>query len=361
MVLNNLAHRPVRTGLSVVAVAVEVLLIISTVGLVNGMVQELGQRMRGVGADILVQAPGASFLTGLSSAPMSVKIAGKLEEMPQVQVVAPVLIQSSGGLTVIYGIDERFRRLTGGFTFVAGRDLQGGLEILVDTIYARDNKDKVRVGGTLEFWNRNFKVVGIVEHGKGARLFVPLATAQDLNGAEGKATMFFVRLDRPENTAPALAAIQKLLEGYNVRSMEEYVSLMTVSNFPGLRPFVRVMIGISLTIGFLVIFLAMYTTVLERTRDIGILKSLGASKLYITALFLREVSLIAAAGIVLGIAGSLLLRNAVLKAFPSLTINITPEWIGWAAVIAALGALIGALYPAFRAAQQDPIAALAYE
>src|SRR5258707_611562 len=142
MVLNNLAHRPVRTALSVIAVAVEVLLIVSTVGLVTGIVDEMGRRMRGVGADILVQPSGSSFLTGLGSAPMPVAIAGKLSEIQHVATVAPVLIQSSGGLTVIYGIDDTYRKLTGGFAMIEGRDLQGGQEILADDVYADQNHVK---------------------------------------------------------------------------------------------------------------------------------------------------------------------------------------------------------------------------
>lgn len=360
MVLNNLGHRPVRTMLSVIAVAVEVLLIISVVGLVTGMVDEMSRRMKGVGADILVQPPGSSFLTGLSSAPMPARIADKLAEVPHVTAVAPVLLQSSGGLTVIYGIEpEKYRRVTGGFELLEGREIQGGQEIMADDIYASSNK--WRVGRKVNFWNHDFTVVGIVNHGKGARLFVPLATAQELLGAAGKASLFFARVDRQENVPGALEAFKAMLPGYNVRTMEEYTSLMTVASFPGLQPFVRVMIAISVTIGFLVIFLAMYTTVLERTREIGILKSLGASKLYIANLILREVILMSLLGIVVGIGASLLLRRVVIEAAPTISVLITPLWLFRAAVIALAGALIGALYPAWRAARQDPIEALAYE
>src|SRR5262249_3547944 len=111
----------------------------------------------------------------------------------------------------------------------------------------------------------------------------------------------------------------------------------------------------------LVIFLAMYTTVLERTREIGILKSLGGSKLYISNLIFREVLVVAIAGILVGVGASLLLRRVVLARFPALTIDITQEWILWSALIALTGSIVGALYPAIRAARQDPIAALAYE
>ena len=206
----------------------------------------------------------------------------------------------------VYGVDDHYRRLTGPFDLLEGRDLQGGLEILADDVQARN--EKLKLGQKVNVWNTDFTLVGIVQSGKGARLYVPLTTSQDLNGSKGYVSIFFVKLDEPKNMDDALAAIKGLLEGYNVRSMEEYTSLM-VSNFPGLKPFIKVMITISVIIGFLVIFLAMYTTVLERTREIGILKSLGASKLYIANLILWETAMVAVLGIIVGSGAAVLLRK----------------------------------------------------
>jgi len=114
-------------------------------------------------------------------------------------------------------------------------------------------------------------------------------------------------------------------------------------------------------IGFIVIFQAMYTAVMERTREIGILKSLGASKLYIVNVILRETVLLAICGIILGIAVSLGARTVLAQKLPLLRVVVSGGWILRATGIAVGGAIVGALYPAFKAAQKDPIDALAYE
>ena len=132
-------------------------------------------------------------------------------------------------------------------------------------------------------------------------------TLQDLVGAQGKASAFYLKLDDPNNADAVVKEIKSTpgMENYNVHSMRDYLSLMTPSNYPGLSSFIDVVIAISVIIGFIVIFQAMYTAVMERTREIGILKSIGASKFYIVNVILRETVLLAIAGIVAGILFSL--------------------------------------------------------
>ncbi len=158
----------------------------------------------------------------------------------------------------------------------------------------------------METLNHPFRICGIVEHGKGAREFVPIATLQDLIGAIGKATIFYVKLDDPNNADAVVHAIKSIpgMQQYGVHSLKEYLSLMTSASIPGLTTVINVVIGIAMIIGFIVIFQAMYTAVMERTREIGILKSLGAGKLYIVNVVLRETLLIAIGGVILGIAVS---------------------------------------------------------
>jgi putative ABC transport system permease protein len=364
MVVANLVHRPIRSLISIVAIALEVTLILLIVGLCYGIMNDNKHRSAGIGFDVIVQPPGSSFFQAIGGAPVSVKVADVLRGMPHVKVVSPVVwqIATGGGIEVIDGIDlASFEALSGPFTYLKGGPFQGPQDILVDDFIARQKH--VKVGDAMEILGHQFRVCGIVENGKGARKFVPMATMQELIGAAGKASVFYLKLDDPANTDAVVEAVKKQpgMEQYVVRSMEEYLSMMTPSNLPGFRPFIGVVIGVSLVIGFLVIFQSMYTAVMERTREIGILKSMGASKAYIVNVILRETVLLAVAGIVVGIAVSMLARVAIVHRWPLVQIDNSTDWMIRATVVALVGATIGALYPAYKAAQKDPIDALAYE
>jgi putative ABC transport system permease protein len=364
MVVANLVHRPIRSLISIIAIALEVTLILLIVGLCYGIMNDSKNRTAGIGADVIVQPPGSSFLAGISGAPVSVKIADLIRKMPHVKVVSPVIwqIATGGGLEVIDGIDlPTFEALGGPFRYMSGGSFQGPDDVLVDDYIARQRH--VKVGEPMTILNHQFRICGIVENGRGARKFVPMSTLQDLLGATNKASVFYVKLDDIANADQVVKAVkaQPGMETYSVLSTQDYLSMMTPSNLPGFRPFIGVVIGVSLIIGFLVIFQAIYTAVMERTREIGILKSMGASKLYIVNVILRETLLLAIGGIVLGVTVSLLARIAIQQRWPLVHIDRSNEWMLAATLIAIVGATLGAIYPAYKAAQKDPIDALAYE
>jgi putative ABC transport system permease protein len=309
-----------------------------------------------------VQPPGSSFIIGMSQAPMPIKIGDRLRELPRVLAVAPTLflVNSVQSLSIIYGIDlASFDRVSGGFVYHQGGPFQAPYDILVDDVYARSHRSQV--GQTLNLLNHDFRIAGIVEHGKGARMFIPLATAQDMLGAQDKASMFFVKCTDPAFTQQTTEAIRTLLPSYSIMPIKEYMALMTSNNLPALNYFITAMIGIAVGIGFLVIFLSMYTTITERTREIGILKSLGASKAYIISVILREAVLLTAFGIISGYVASIIMRKVLIGLFPTLPVQLTWDWRLYAACLALVGSLVGAFYPALRAARLDPVDALAYE
>jgi len=362
LVVRNLLHRPLRTMVGIIAVAVEVALVVLIVGLTSGLLTETAKRIEGIGADIMLQPPAASIFLGFSGSPMPIKIGDKLAQMKYVQSVAPALLQfnSSGGVEVIYGIDpESFRAVSGGFVFIQGHDMQGPDDLIVDDWAAKAKH--LKVGDTYNLLNHDWHIVAVIEHGKGARLFVPISTLQDLVGAHDKASIFLLKCTRPEHTDEVTEQIRAVLPGYTVRPLKEFLSLMTSTNIPGLETFIHAMISLAIAIGLLVIFLTMYTTVIERTRDIGVLKSLGANRSFIVRALLTESAALCFFGIAAGIGLSYIVRAAFLAGFPTLSILITGEWVLRAAGIALAGAIIGASYPAWVASRKDPVEALSYD
>ena len=195
-----------------------------------------------------------------------------------------------------------------------------------------------------------------------ARLVVPLDRLQELTASTGKVTIVYVKLDDPARTNEVIADLKQRLKEYQIRSMEDYAALYSVGSIPMLKQFIWVVIGLGVLVGFLVVFLSMYTAVLERTREIGVLKALGASPGYILNILLRETALLAAAGSVFGILMAYATRFAITNLIHgSLIQAIVYLWWPITAAIAMVGALLGAIYPGLKAARQDAIEALAYE
>ena len=360
LVLENLRHRPIRTLLGVLAIGVEVTLMLTLVGLSHGMLDDLARRSRGVGADVIIRPPGTSII-GLSSAPMNEKIVNFVAGLPGVQLATGTAAHPIGGVDTVNGIDlDSFSRMCGGFRYLEGGPFQSPEDVIVDERYARQRN--LHAGDRLQMMNRTWRVSGIVEPGKLARLFVPIRVLQDLTGNTGKLSVVYVKLGDPRQTPQFVASLKERLKDYQIYSMDDFISLISIDNVPGLNAFIGVVVGVSVVVGFLVVFLSMYTAVLERTREIGILKALGASPSFILTLLVRETTLLAIIGSIAGILLTFGTRWLIMRLVPSsLTQAIVPEWWPIAAAIAVAGALLGAIYPGWKAARQDAIEALAYD
>ena len=362
MIVANLRRRPVRSLISIVAVAMEVVLILMIVGLVNGMINDHRARVSGIGADVIIRAGNGSMFAELSGNTLPVKLAPVFAAVPGVEAVAPVAYAVINGTEAIGGIDPAsFRAVSGGFHFLAGSMFQpGGHEVIVDD--AKADGGHLHVGGELMLFGQPFRITGIFEHGMGSRVFLDLPVLEQLSAAPGKVATFYVKTAPGVPQDRVVAALQKLAPAETVQPISQYLSLFTAAGVsPALPIFQAVMVAVAVAIGFLVIFLSLYTTVLERTREIGILKSLGASRGYIVKIILRESELLAVLGVAAGSLVAWGLWHLLSHLFPTLPIEFTWEWIGFAAAIALASSAVGALYPAFKAAGQDAISALAYE
>lgn len=364
LVFNNLLHRPLRTAISVFAVAIEVVMILSIVAIMYGMLNDQKTRISGIGADMIVRPANASFMTGVSGAPAPIKVADVLRKVPHIAVVAPVItnLSTAGSVETIWGIDFESYNALKPFVFVDGGPFQGPSDVIIDDYFARADKGH-KVGDTTRILNHEFRICGIVEHGKGGRKFLPIDTLGSLMGSEGHATLFYLKSDNIANQELIRSELKQVpgMSDYQVQTMDEWLSLMTPSHLPAFTTALNTVISIAVIVGFLVIFQSMYTAVMERTREIGILKSLGASKGYIVGVVLRETLVLSIAGVILGILFSLALRAFMAYRSPTFSFQLTAEWMIRGALIAFAGALMGAVYPALKAAHKDPIDALAYE
>ena len=366
LILGNLVHRPLRSVISALAVAIEVIMILSVVALFYGMVNGSRSETTGIGMDMIVHPGAATAIMMTSSASADVRIAKVLEALPHVQVVAPVNIKFSvagSSPQNIYGIDFKSYNALRPFVFLSGGPFRQTFDLIVDDLQAQSGKG-LKVGDRVKELNHTFTVCGIVEHGKGARQYIPLTTMDEIDNNPGKASAFYVRTEDPP--AYQAAVRQEILstdglQDWSVQTIQEFLSLLTPAHLPGFNIALNVVICIATIIGFLVIFQSMYTAVLERTREIGILKSMGAGRLTIVSVVLRETLLLAIAGTALGVASTYILRDLLRARFPTLSFQITPHWVLNAIAIALGGAFLGALYPALKAARKDPIDALAYE
>ena len=350
-----------RSLLSVLLIGVPVTLILSLVGLSHGLLEDSQRRARGVGADIIVRGQNAAAAINFGPAGLSQGLIAFIEKQPHVRMATGVINHPIDLPLVLTGVDlTAFDRLNGGFTYLEGGPLRGADDILVDQAYAAQKK--VALGGTLSILGHAWHVAGIIEGGKLARLVVPLKTLQDLDASNGKVSQIYVKLDNPANTAAAAAQLQQVLPNYKINTMEDYIAAFNINNVQGIREFIAVIMGIGVVIGFAVVCLSMYMAVLQRTREIGILKSLGGSKAFILQMILAEAMLMGVGGTILGILMSYGAYWLIAKLVPaSIPMIIVYSWWPIALGLTLMGTGLGALYPGLTAAAHDPIEALAYE
>jgi putative ABC transport system permease protein len=365
LVLGNLVHRPLRSIISAFAVAIEVIMILSVVAIFYGILNGSRTQTSGVGMDMVVHPGTSTALLSSSSASADVRIGDVLRSLPHVQVAAPVNIKLNLGSAVenIFGIDYASYNALRPFVFLSGGPFKNKYDMIIDDRQAAAGKG-LKVGDAVKSLNHTFTVCGIVESGKGARKYIPLTTMDEIDNNPGKASLFYLRTQNdPAYQAAVRSEILATdgLQDWSVQTLAELLESLTPEHFPGFKIALDVIISIATIIGFLVIFQSMYTAVMERTREIGILKSMGAGRFSIVSVVLRETMLLAVAGIGLGVAAAYLLRNILHARFPTLSFQLTLEWVINAIGIALCGALLGALYPALKAARKDPIDALSYE
>jgi putative ABC transport system permease protein len=310
----------------------------------------------------MVRASGTMGFGGTSPFMLPVSRAQEISGIEGVRAasaIGQVLDRSDAGFgsRLIDGIEnEDYGKLTG-LRIREGRELGSGDEAIIDPVWQEQRK--ATVDSTVQLFERPFKIVGVYEPPGGGRIKIPLSTLQDQEGADGKVSAILVAVNDPAKQDDVAARIRERFPDDQIIFTRDLPEIYA-SGVPALNVFIKVVVGVATAISMLVILLAMYTTVTERTRQIGILKALGMSKTGIAWVIEQEAIIVSLLGVTMGIVLTFVARLGVMR-MTTLVVDIEPRWILIAFMVGLVGGSIGALYPALRAARQDAVEALAYE
>jgi putative ABC transport system permease protein len=360
LVVSNIRQRPLRSTISVLGVALGVALVMLFTGLTRGMSNDLQRRNSNVRAEIIFTRPGSMELTSASTN-LSTTYVERLKSIEGVEAASPVILDfyPSGafGVEQIEGVDwDSFAKMNN-ISLIEGHPPRSFDEIVIDETKAGRNHP---VGSTVRmFGDKPYRVAGIYAPESGARSKLSIEALQNVLEAPGKCTYILVKCKKPSDQVAVAKRINEQLPGNKVQfTRDVFTSVETA--IPSLGIFLRVLVGVASVLSALVVMLAMYTTITERTREIGILKAMGASRRYIISEIEREALVISALGLVVGFAFAAGAGFLIHK-----TTGLIFEFGGWwgltAAAIGLIGGAVGAFYPAVRAANLDPVHALAYE
>lgn len=364
LVFSNMLHRPARTVVSVLGIAVGVLLIVFTVGLTNGTMRERASREANVGAEIMFRASGTLGLSGSESFRLPIGLTGDLEKIEGVRAAVPIgqtsvsADDNNTGNRLIDGVNFNEYAALAGLKIIEGRAFaENGDEAIIDTGFQKQKK--LKIGDPVKIWERPFTVVGTYEPAAGARIKIPLRTMQEQLGGENLCTAILVSVKEGFTANQVADSIHEKFSDNQIIFTKDLEELY-MSSIPALNVFLNVIIGVAAVISALVILLTMYTTVTERTRQIGILKSLGMSNAQIGWTIAQEALLISFLGIVSGVILTVVVRY-LLTRVTTLEVEISPLVLTITLVVGLIGGALGALYPAMRAARLDAVEALSYE
>ena len=355
LVIANLKTRPFRTVISILGIALGVVLVTLFTGLTKGLTDDMAKRASNWKAEIVFTRPGSGGLS-TSNANVSTRYADLLLDIEGVKATVPVIrymtttTDERWGVMQLDGIEWKPFAEMNGMEIVEGRPMGDGFEVLLDE--RRMEEKSYKVGDSIQIFGRDYEIAGVFSPPSGARIKLSLKSMQEALETD-KCTFILVKLEDGADPLKVAESIDAKYPG-NVINLTSDLIIDAEERVPGLKIFLRILVGLGAFVSTIFVLLSMYTTITERRKEIGILKSLGASKGLVIWVIEGEAFVIGVFGIIFGLTASFVAAFAIEKLF-GLPFKFNIYWIYTAIGIAIGGSLIGALYPAWRASNIDPV------
>ena len=363
LTLRNLWRRRTRTILTVLGIAIGIAAIVALTGLMDGMAE--GYTDMAMGSEIDLMALEAD-VSDMGYSTIDERVGARLAGLPDVAGVAGTgfafTTTEEMPFFIMWGYNPR-EFAVDHFKIVEGEPLATNRQMILGRQAAETLGREV--GDTIRVLDSSFRVVGIFETGvpwEEVGGVITLRDAQRLAGRPHQVTMYGIKLRDPGKADEVKAYIDANFPEIDVSLTSEFAEnipdLQASQQMVGQIAFLAVLIG---GVGMLN---TMLMSVLERTREIGVLRALGWRRRQVVGMTLREALVL---GLIGGITGILLglgfawamMQIPAIKGM--LEPSYTPDLFVLALVVALVTGVLGGLYPAWRATRMQPVEALRYE
>lgn len=383
LAFRNIREKGARSWLTIIGVFIGIAAVVALISLTQGLSQSVEAEFEAAGTDTITVSAGMMMGIGQYIDEDNVDIVEGIRGVETVDYIVMdrinVEFRGQEETTFVWGSTEGLMEDVPQFNVEEGRGLrerESGNAVIGDTVYPEVFDDPVKIRDNIRIRGKSFRVVGKLERigipADDQSIILSLSDAQDILGAEDKISMMYVIVSSNYEVSEVAEEIEDALgdemdeDEFSVETMESI--LEAVNNVLSMVQALFVGVaGISLFVGGVGIMSTMYTSVLEKTRDIGIMKAVGARNSNILTIFLFESGLLGLAGGVLGVIFGISLAKGAeylvheLYALEMLRVAVTPELVIGALSFSFIVGTVSGVLPAKRAANLDPVEALRSE
>lgn len=362
MTLRNLIRRRTRTALTLLGIGISIASIVALGALAEGMAGLMTKMFRASQTDLLAIEAGVDA----DFSAIDERVGSRIAAWPEVDAVAGTVMTAVNTqrmqMLIVFGYHPRSFAIRH-FRIIEGEALAGRHQVIVGKQAAEQMG--LDVGDTLRILKSHFRVAGIYETGisyEDIGVVIGLREAQVLTGKPHQVMYYAIKLHRPEEAERVKEQLEASFPGLDVSLTSEIAESM--SDFRVMQQLASQVSILAVFVGGLGMLNTMLMSVLERTREIGLLRALGWHKHRILGMILRESLVLGAVGGICGILLGVGLGGLIGLAegmWGSLEPSYTPAIFIQAVLVALVAGVGGGLYPAWRAVRMHPVEALRHE